>query len=116
MIDLNKQVLIEEEFGESSEESFHWPEIKKSDGRKMKCVFWDKLNQNQSMSSIWAYIYKYYPNIHFDRILDLYEDKIHRKKGKSKFINIIKHENRIIKIKKRNYIKKNISYKTNLCV
>jgi len=81
---LNTPDLIHEELGDSSEESFQWPEIMESDGRKMKTVFWDKMNQAQIMSSIWVYVYKQNFNIHLDRILELYEDKIHRKKGKSK--------------------------------
>ena len=72
--------LIQEELEEASEESFHWPEIKKSDGRKMKTVFWDKLSHHQVMSSMWVYIYKQFPDIKINKILDLYEDKIHRKK------------------------------------
>jgi hypothetical protein len=90
---LNTPDLIHEELGESSEESFAWPEIKQSDGRKMKTVFWDKISQNKIMSSIWMYIYKHNPTVHFDRILDLYEDKIHRKKGKSKYIKEISFPN-----------------------
>lgn len=74
---------MHEELDESSEESFQWPEIKSSDGRKMKTVFWDKMNQNKIMTSIWVYVYKHSHDIHMKRILDLYEDKIHRKKGKS---------------------------------
>lgn len=74
---------MHEELEESSEESFQWPEIKASDGRKMKTVFWDKMNQNKIMTSIWVYVYKFSPDIHLKRILELYEDKIHRKKGKS---------------------------------
>lgn len=72
--------MIQEELEEASEESFHWPEIKKSDGRKMKTVFWDKLSHHQVMSSMWVYIYKQFPDIKINKILDLYEDKIHRKK------------------------------------
>ena len=46
-----------------------------SDGRKMKVLFWDKMNSNQIQFTIWPYINRKPSPVDLRSILELFEDK-----------------------------------------